>query len=112
LDTLSEIGPLINLKELIASNNDLNDMKEMSLLLKCWPKLMTLELMGNPMCIKNKYRERIIVQAPNIKILDGKEIQELSRQFLQNWKTSKEIIRNKNDSFMPTTQDDTQLQIG
>ncbi len=112
LDTLSEIGSLINLKQLKASNNDLNDMKEMSILLKCWPKLLTLELNGNPICLKNKYRERIIVQAPNIKILDEKEIQELSRQFLQNWKTSKEIIRNKNDSFIPTVQENNQLKIG
>ncbi len=86
-------------------------MKEMSLLLKCWPKLITLELNGNPICLKNKYRERMIVQAPNIEILDGKEIQELSRQFLQNWKTSKEIIRNKNDALISTVQDN-QFQIG
>lgn len=94
LDTLSEIGPLMNLEQLMASNNNLGDMKEISILLKCWPKLWKLELSGNPICVKNKYRERIIVLAPNIEILDGKEIKELSRQFLQNWKTSKEVNSN------------------
>lgn len=104
LDTLSEIGPLRNLEQLIASNNLLNDMKELVLLLKCWPKLWKLELVGNPLCLKNKYRERIIVLTPSLEYLDGKEIQEMSRQFLQNWKSSKEITqqqRMKQDSGNP-----------
>lgn len=93
LDTISEIGSLKNLEDLNASNNLLNDMKEMSILLKCWPKLKILNLSGNPLCLKNKYRERIIVLAPNIQSLDEKEIQEMSRQFLQNWKMSKEVSK-------------------
>ncbi|RNA35562.1 phosphatase 1 regulatory subunit 42 [Brachionus plicatilis] len=97
LDTLTEIGSLKNLQDLNASNNYLNDMKEMSILLKCWPKLTTLNLSGNPICLKNKYRERIIVLAPNIEVLDEKEIQELSRQFLQNWKMSKEVSKHRNE---------------
>ena len=99
LDTLTEIGSLINLEDLNASNNKLTDMKEISILLKCWPKLYKLNLTGNPICSKNKYRERIIVQAPNIEILDDKEIKEMSRQFLQNWKMSKEVSRNKTDAI-------------
>ena len=63
----------------------------MSFLFKCWPRLWKLELSGNLLCLKNKYRERIIVLAPNLESLDGKEIQEMSRQFLQNWKNSKEV---------------------
>ena len=93
LDSLTEIGSLVNLEQLNASNNNLNDMKEMAVLLKCWPRLWKLELLGNPICLKNKYRERIILLAPNIEMLDDKEIQELSRQFLQNWKNSKEISK-------------------
>lgn len=65
-------------------------MKEMSSLLRVWFRVSKLELSGNPLCLKNKYRERIIVAAPNIEELDGKEIQDLERQFLQNWKESKE----------------------
>jgi protein phosphatase 1 regulatory subunit 42 len=70
-------------------------MKEMSFLFKCWPRLWKLELHGNLLCLKNKYRERIIVLAPNLESLDGKEIQEMSRQFLQNWKNSKEVSQNR-----------------
>ena len=65
-------------------------MKEMGVLLQSLVKLSELELTGNPLCSKNKYRERIIVMASNIVTLDGKEIKQMSRQFLQNWKTSKE----------------------
>ncbi len=105
LDTLNDIEPLTNLAELYASNNNLNDMKEMSTLLKYWFRLRKLELNGNPFCSKNKYRERIIVQAPNIDWLDGKEIQDIERQFLQNWKESKELTnqRLKQESSMPET---------
>ena len=77
-------------------------MKELVLLLKCWPKLWKLEMNGNPLCLKNKYRERIIVLTPSLEYLDGKEIQEMSRQFLQNWKTPKEITlqhRIKHDNL-------------
>ena len=92
MDSLGEIGSLVNLELLDASRNSLNDMKEMSVMLKCWPHLVDLNLSGNPLCVKNKYRERIIVLAPNVKTLDGKEIQDMSRQFLQNWKLSKEMM--------------------
>jgi protein phosphatase 1 regulatory subunit 42 len=86
---------MVNLKELNASHNQLNDMKEMSIVLKCWPKLINLELSGNPLCAKNKYRERIILLSSSIQILDGKEITELSRQFLENWKLSKETSQKQ-----------------
>lgn len=94
MDSLGELGSLVSLEVLDASRNKINDMKEMSVMLKCWPRLVTLDLVGNPLCSKNKYRERIIVLAPNIRTLDGKEIQELSRKFLQNWKLSKEMINS------------------
>ena len=97
LDSLSELGSLVNLEQLLASNNNLTDMKEMSFLFKCWSRLWKLELNGNLLCLKNKYRERIIILAPNLESLDGKEIQEMSRQFLQNWKNSKEVSRGKQD---------------
>lgn len=96
LDSLNDIGPLTNLQTLIASNNLLDDMKELGILLSCWSRLAKLDLSGNMLCLKNKYRERLIVLAPNLLILDGKEIQETSRQFLQNWKTSKEVSYQRN----------------
>ncbi len=101
LDSLSEIGSLTNLQNLIASNNLLDDMKEIGMLLSCWPRLTKLDLSGNLICLKNKYRERLIVMAPKLLVMDGKEIQATSRQFLQNWKTSKEVSvqRGKQDGM-------------
>jgi hypothetical protein len=95
LESLSEIGSLSNLVQINASNNSLSDMKEMAILLKCWPRLVTLDLSGNPLCLKNKYRERIIVLATSLRQLDGKEIQDMSRQFLENWKLSKEMSNQR-----------------
>lgn len=104
LDTLSEIGSLNKLQTLIASNNLLDDMKEVGLLLACWPRLAKLDLSGNLICMKNKYRERLIVLAPNLLMLDGKEIQATSRQFLQNWKTSKEVSYQRNKQELLESQ--------
>ena len=133
LDSLSEIGSLQSLQNLIASNNLLDDMKEIGVLLSCWPRLAKLDLSGNFICMKNKYRERLIVLAPNLLILDGKvsfnfqnlqfhslllklcsflfkEIQETSRQFLQNWKTSKEVSYQRNKQELLETAFETQNQ--
>lgn len=79
-------------------------MKEVGLLLACWPRLAKLDLSGNLICMKNKYRERLIVLAPNLLMLDGKEIQETSRQFLQNWKTSKEVSYQRNKQELLESQ--------
>ena len=110
LDSLAEIGSLSNIEQLIASNNLLDDMKEIGMLLKCWPNLSKLDLSGNLICLKNKYRERLIVLAPNLIILDGKEIQETSRQFLQNWKTSK-TPKTRPEALLNSTYD-AQNQLG
>jgi len=110
LDSLNEIGSLTNLQQLFASNNKLNDMKELNVLLKCWTKLWKLELSENPMCTKSKYRERIIVLAPQLEVLDGKEINDTSRQFLQNWKASKEIFQKSKQSFTSPTYENSQFR--
>jgi hypothetical protein len=87
-------------------------MKELNVLLKCWTKLWKLELSENPMCTKSKYRERIIVLAPQLEVLDGKEINDTSRQFLQNWKASKEIFQKSKQSFTSPTYENSQFRAG
>ncbi len=86
-------------------------MKEMSVLLKYWKKLWKLELSGNPLCLKSKYRERIIVIAPNIEVLDGKDINNTSRQFLQSWKANKETLQ-RNKAFSSPSYDKRFFQLG
>jgi protein phosphatase 1 regulatory subunit 42 len=89
LDTLNEIGCLVKLQQLYASNNKLKRISELKDLLIDWRFLWKLDLSNNPVCEKSKYRERIILMAPNLDILDAKDINDMSRQFLKNWKASK-----------------------
>ena len=66
LDSVRELEVLQQLAHLVASDNDLNDMKEMVQLLSQWRDLRRLDLIGNPLCHKNKYRDRLIVASPNL----------------------------------------------
>lgn len=61
LESLADLEILRSLTQLFAADNQLNDMKELSQLLAAWPRLWRLELMGNPLCHKAKYKDRIIV---------------------------------------------------
>ena len=51
---------LNELTEFVASDNQLTSMKELSQVLGQWTKLTKLELTGNPLCQKYKYRDRVI----------------------------------------------------
>lgn len=53
--------------------------------------------MGNPLCHKAKYRDRVIVMAKNIDVLDGKEISETSRRFLHNWHDAREVQKKRRE---------------
>lgn len=61
LESLADLQILRSLTQLFAADNQLNDMKELSQLLAAWPRLWRLELVGNPLCHKAKYKDRIIV---------------------------------------------------
>ncbi|OPJ83534.1 protein phosphatase 1 regulatory subunit 42 [Patagioenas fasciata monilis] len=89
IDELEELAILENLSYLIAVDNQLQHMKDLEVALKKWTKLRRMDLTGNPICHKPKYRDRIVVQSQTLESLDGKEIKEMERQFLMNWKASK-----------------------
>jgi protein phosphatase 1 regulatory subunit 42 len=90
LNNLSDFTCLENLTQLIATNNQLTDFKELQRLLCRLTVLWRLELTGNPMCLRSKYRERVTIMSMSLIMLDGKEINETSRQFLINWQASKD----------------------
>ncbi|XP_067678057.1 protein phosphatase 1 regulatory subunit 42-like isoform X2 [Haliotis asinina] len=100
LDSIKDLEVLKGLTQLMASDNFLNDMKELAHILGLWPFLWRLELMGNPVCHKAKYRDRIIVMSKHLEMLDGKEITEMSRQFLCNWHANKETQKRKRDELL------------
>ncbi|XP_052560355.1 protein phosphatase 1 regulatory subunit 42 isoform X1 [Tympanuchus pallidicinctus] len=91
IDELEELAVLENLSHLRAADNQLQHMKDLEVVLNKWTKLCSMDLTGNPICHKPKYRDRIVVQSPTLEYLDGKEIKEIERVFLMNWKASKGV---------------------
>uniref|UniRef100_A0A8B9S2H4 Protein phosphatase 1 regulatory subunit 42 n=1 Tax=Accipiter nisus TaxID=211598 RepID=A0A8B9S2H4_9AVES len=99
IDELEELAVLENLSYLRAADNQLKHMKDLEVVLNKWTKLRRMDLTGNPICHKPKYRDRIVVQTRTLEFLDGKEIKDMERQFLMNWKASK-AARKKNKERM------------
>ncbi|XP_008852993.2 protein phosphatase 1 regulatory subunit 42 [Nannospalax galili] len=90
IDDIKDLEILENLNHLIAVDNQLMHVKDLELLLNKLMKLWKLDLNGNPVCLKPKYRDRLILVSKSLEFLDGKEIKNLERQFLINWKASKD----------------------
>eukprot|EP00105_Crassostrea_gigas_P016017 XP_011433228.1 PREDICTED: protein phosphatase 1 regulatory subunit 42 isoform X2 [Crassostrea gigas] len=97
LDSIRDIECLRNLYQLHANDNLLTDMKELAHVIGGMFRLWRLDLMGNPLCHKAKYRDRVIVMAKNIDVLDGKEISETSRRFLHNWHDAREVQKKRRE---------------
>ncbi|XP_045159126.1 protein phosphatase 1 regulatory subunit 42-like isoform X14 [Mercenaria mercenaria] len=95
LDSIKDLECLNQLSHFLAIDNQLNDMKELAHVLGQWYYLNRLDLMGNPLCHKAKYRDRVIVMAKQLDTLDGKQISETAKQFLKNWHANKETQRQK-----------------
>ncbi|XP_052574034.1 protein phosphatase 1 regulatory subunit 42 isoform X2 [Peromyscus californicus insignis] len=90
IDDIKDLETLENLNHLIAVDNQLVHVKDLELLLKKLLKLWKLDLNGNPVCLKPKYRDKVILMSKSLEFLDGKEIKEMERKFLMNWKASKD----------------------
>jgi len=99
LDSIREFSAIQDLHQFMANDNSLTDMKEIAGLLCQWRRLSRLELESNPLCHKSKYRDRIIIMSNSLNTLDGKEISATARQFLQNWKASKEAQKKRREEL-------------
>ncbi|CAH1254214.1 protein phosphatase 1 regulatory subunit 42-like isoform X2 [Branchiostoma lanceolatum] len=97
LEDLQDFRCLGNLNQFMAADNQLEDMKELAQVLAGWVNLWRLELVGNPLCRKAKYRDRVIVMSGSLEVLDGKEINETARKFLLSWKANKEARRRQRE---------------
>ncbi|KAL6097882.1 ppp1r42 [Pungitius sinensis] len=100
IDEIRDLSVLKELQHFYAADNRLYDMEELEDVFYHWPRLLQMDLSGNPVCKKKKYRDRLITAVRNLEVLDGKEINELNRQFLINWKASKEAKKNKNNTHL------------
>ncbi|XP_027750498.1 protein phosphatase 1 regulatory subunit 42 isoform X3 [Empidonax traillii] len=66
IDELEELAVLENLSYLKAVDNQLQHMKDLKVVLNKWTKLRRMDLTGNPICQKPKYRDQIIVQSQTL----------------------------------------------
>ncbi|KAM6216533.1 protein phosphatase 1 regulatory subunit 42 [Rhynchocyon petersi] len=95
IDDIKDLEMLENLNQLIAVDNQLLHVKDLEFLLSKLIKLWKIDLSGNPVCLKAKYRDRVILVSRSLELLDGKEIKNVERQFLMNWKASKDAKKIK-----------------
>ena len=66
LDSIRDLEGLRSVSHFTAIDNQLNDMKELAHVFGQWFDLNKLDLMGNPLCHKAKYKDRIIVMAKKL----------------------------------------------
>ncbi|KAM8967251.1 protein phosphatase 1 regulatory subunit 42 [Pelodytes ibericus] len=100
IDDLKELAILENITQLVAVDNQIHEMKDLEFNLCKWPKLWRMDLSGNPICQRPKYRDRVIVLSNTLEILDGKEIKEMARKFLVNWKASRNAKKKIQEESM------------
>ncbi|PSN40747.1 Protein phosphatase 1 regulatory subunit 42, partial [Blattella germanica] len=60
LTSIAELENLLELQHLIARNNCINNINDITDTVSHWTCLTEMELQGNPVCLHQKYRERII----------------------------------------------------
>ncbi|XP_033616522.1 protein phosphatase 1 regulatory subunit 42 isoform X2 [Fukomys damarensis] len=77
-------------EKLLFDPRTLRSLADLEFLLNKLTKLWKMDLSGNPVCLKPKYRDRLILVSKSLEFLDGKEIKNMERQFLMNWKASKD----------------------
>ncbi|XP_066154723.1 protein phosphatase 1 regulatory subunit 42-like [Euwallacea fornicatus] len=95
--SLTFLTPLIHLVYLDASHNNLDDVKDVYQTLRNWTELLEAQLIGNPVCKKHRYREDIIANTCQLKVLDGKDITDLSRSFLKKFEDRKTMSESKHN---------------
>jgi Leucine-rich repeat (LRR) protein len=73
VSTLADLVSLVSLMELYLGNNRVKSLKEVRHL-RVLPKLIILDLCGNPLCGASKYRLFTVYQLRRLKVLDGLSI--------------------------------------
>ncbi|KAF1372987.1 hypothetical protein PFLUV_G00255660 [Perca fluviatilis] len=100
IDDIRDLTVLKELQRFSAADNRLHSMEELEDVFSHWPHLLDMDLGENPVCKKPKYRDRLITVCKSLKVLNGREIKELNRQFLINWKASKEAKKKTNNKHL------------
>ncbi|XP_062235583.1 protein phosphatase 1 regulatory subunit 42 isoform X1 [Platichthys flesus] len=100
IDDIRDLAVLRGIQSFSAADNELHNLEELEDVFGFWPQLLQMDLRGNPASKKTKYRDRLITTCERLGVLDGREINEFTRQFLINWKTSKEAKKKKTNPLM------------
>uniref|UniRef100_A0AAV2L6Z9 Protein phosphatase 1 regulatory subunit 42 n=1 Tax=Knipowitschia caucasica TaxID=637954 RepID=A0AAV2L6Z9_KNICA len=100
IDDLRDLEALKELQQFSATDNRLENILKLEDVVSNWPNLVKMDLSGNPVCKQQKYKDRLIIVCRKLVSLDGREIKELTRQFLINWKASKEAQKNRKQQTM------------
>ncbi|XP_077480787.1 protein phosphatase 1 regulatory subunit 42 [Stigmatopora argus] len=95
LDEICHLAVLTEIQHFSAAENKLHDVEELEDVLGSWPWLIQMDLRGNPACKTAKYRDRMITACKTLRVLDDRDIKEVTREFLVNWKASKESKKKK-----------------
>ena len=86
VEEVIDLAQLHCLRQLNLSNNFVRSLRELTQLLHANPGLQRLWVDNNPICHVKKYRDTIIANSPRLMILDEKEINDMTRQFVINMK--------------------------
>jgi len=95
IETLEDLIPFRRIQHVQASDNLIQDFNGLKMALMSWQHLQRIDLVGNPVCSKHKYRDQVVVLSPTLGNLDGRDISRLERQFLISWKMSRETRRRQ-----------------
>ncbi|XP_034718330.1 protein phosphatase 1 regulatory subunit 42 isoform X1 [Etheostoma cragini] len=100
IDDIRDLTALKGLQKFSAADNQLHNVEELEDVFSHWHQLLDVDLGGNPVCKKPKCRDRLIIVCKSLEVLNGREIKELNRQFLINWKASKEAKKKTNNKHL------------
>ncbi|GJQ65996.1 hypothetical protein Trydic_g4089 [Trypoxylus dichotomus] len=92
IDTIQTLLPLKYLMFLNASNNNITNFSNITDTLQHLTYLREANFSGNPISKKRRYRETIIGKSNNLKMLDGKEIAEITRSFIKRFEIEKASV--------------------
>ncbi|XP_057680513.1 protein phosphatase 1 regulatory subunit 42 [Corythoichthys intestinalis] len=116
MDEIRDLAVLKEIQHFSAFDNKLYNVQELEDVLGSWPLLIQMDLRGNPACKTAKYRDRLIMACKRLQVLDDRDIKEVTRQFLVNWKASKEAKKKKKETAAlkpaPLTKNGSMGQVG
>jgi Leucine-rich repeat (LRR) protein len=81
--SLQGLTGLNSLMELYIGNNNVAELREVQRL-KSLPKLIIVDLLGNPLCTQEEYRSYIVYHLRRIKVLDGSGVEATEQAVAKN----------------------------